>query len=119
MRPKKSAQAAPGFTRQAVGIRLAGGSLDHRRRAGRRELTTIPERAELQRLRDELTATAPAGDPPGPQVYTTIWPPQLKRAVTFYAGQMLNKSLSRPKVSSKKPFECFSKPGRRTLTSMA
>ena len=54
-----------------------------------------PERAELQRLRDELTATAPAGDPPGPQVYTTIWPPQLKRAVTFYeekAGQMLNNS---------------------------
>jgi len=42
-----------------------------------------------------LTATAPAGDPPGPQVYTTIWSPQLKRAVTFYeekAGQMLNKS---------------------------
>jgi hypothetical protein len=39
--PKKSAQAAPGFTRQAVGIRLAGGSLDQDRRADRRELTTI------------------------------------------------------------------------------
>ena len=39
--PKKSAQAATGFTRQAVGIRLAGGSLDQRRLADRRELTTI------------------------------------------------------------------------------
>ena len=26
--PKKSAQAAPGFTRQALGSRLVGGSLD-------------------------------------------------------------------------------------------
>jgi hypothetical protein len=39
--PKKSAQATPGFTRQAVGIRLGRGSLGHRRRADRRELTTI------------------------------------------------------------------------------
>ena len=39
--PKNSVLAATGFTRQAVDIRLAGGSLDHRRPGNRRELTTI------------------------------------------------------------------------------
>jgi hypothetical protein len=41
MGPKKSAQAAPGFTRQAVDIRLGCGFLNHRGRAGRWKLTTI------------------------------------------------------------------------------
>jgi hypothetical protein len=39
--PKKSAQAAIGFTRQAVGIRLGRGFLGQRRWADRRELPTI------------------------------------------------------------------------------
>jgi hypothetical protein len=41
MGPKKSLLAATGFTRQAVGIRLGHGFLNHRPQGGRRELTAI------------------------------------------------------------------------------
>ena len=40
--PKKSLLAATGFARQAMGVQLGQGLLDHRRPGNRRELTTIP-----------------------------------------------------------------------------